>query len=88
VQRLLRVVEERLRCASAESSADVHALEALPLPAAPEADEATFAAAEAIQHLPAPLFDAPRRAWSRLAKRLNIPLRIAMIPQRYQRRRP
>jgi len=87
VQRLLGIVDERLRLRQAlELPAAMHgAIETLPLPPAPTPDATSFAEAVAIQDLSAPLFD-PRKGarLARFAKSiLNVPLRAATTPQVY-----
>jgi hypothetical protein len=80
VQRLLGVVDDRLGLRR-----DGDALDPPSLPTPPVVDHATFAEADAIRRLSAPLFDAGKGGpLARLVKRLlNAPLRVVTTPQLY-----
>src|SRR6185312_2638426 len=77
VQRLLGMVDERLGLGRERDL-----LGAPSLPSPPVPDHATFAEAEAIGRLPAPLFDGAKGgALARAGKRLlNVPLRVVTTP--------
>jgi len=88
VQRLLAVVDERLRLRQSLNlprSAEVGLLENLPMPAPPEPDPESFVAAESLHELPAPLFTPGKGGRvARIVKViLNWPLRVFGTPQLY-----